>query len=148
SGEVQSGPADVYSLAKTLWALAAHRTYPLPGELRRDRENLRLSTHTSDPRAFMLEVLLERATADNPALRPTMREFADERKWWGDPAVPTEVDLSAYVEEVERLRQATTVVAEETPQHRWERLYNEALQRVSVELGGYLKKAVESAGLR
>jgi serine/threonine protein kinase len=34
SGEVQSGPADVYSLAKTLWALAASRRFPPPGELR------------------------------------------------------------------------------------------------------------------
>jgi len=46
-----SGPADVYSLGKTLSALAAGREHPPPGELRRDRPPLRISRYVEDPRA-------------------------------------------------------------------------------------------------
>jgi hypothetical protein len=148
SGEVQSGPADVYSLAKTLWALAAQRKYPPPGEFRRDRANLRLSTHVQDGRAAMLESLLERTTADEPAERPSMRQVAEELAWWEEPVVLVRADLASYVDEVMRLHEATALVAEETPQQRILRLYHEAGGRVAAELFTPLREAVESIGLQ
>jgi serine/threonine protein kinase len=148
SGDVQSGPADVYSLAKTLWAIAAGRRYPLPGELRRDRSNLRLSTHVHDRRALMLEPLLERATSDDWHVRPSMREVADELSWWAERQVAARSDLASYRGEAARLQEATTVVKQETEQERLGRLYGDALQKVHRDLFTYVKDALESAGLQ
>jgi len=96
----------------------------------------------------MLEALLEGATAHDPSKRPSMREFADELAWWGEPQVVTRPDLSGYREEIERLRQATTLVRQETDEERLERLYNEALNRVHEQLSTHLMDAMESVGLR
>lgn len=148
SGEVQSGPADVYSLAKTLWAIATRTRFPPQGELRRDRDSLRLSSHVQGREALMLEALLERATADNPSRRPSMREFAEELFWWGEPQVSARPDLASFREEVARLEEATTVIKQETEQERLGRLYNDALTKAYEKLFNYVKDALESAGLQ
>jgi serine/threonine protein kinase len=132
--------ADVYSLAKTLWAIAA-RSDPPPGQLRRDTSTLQHS------RAKLLEPLLERCTADNPRERPRLHELAEELSWWAEPTVSTQADLSRYAIEVQRLRNTTRVVKKETEQERLERLYNEAFQRVQLDLVGHLSGAMEQAGL-
>lgn len=74
----------------------------------------------------MLESLLERATADDPSVRPSMREVADELSWWGDSVVATRVDLSSYAEEVNRLRAANDRISQENHQQRLVQQYNEA----------------------
>jgi serine/threonine protein kinase len=69
--------ADVYSLNKSLWALAANRTYPLPGRQRADdRESL--AAITGDDRAASLDRMIEMATEHDPGRRPTMDEVASE----------------------------------------------------------------------
>ena len=51
-GEVlDSRPADVYSLGKTLYALAAHADFPPQGQLRYDSRRDSLTQWTDDPRA-------------------------------------------------------------------------------------------------
>ena len=80
--------ADVYSLAKTLWVLAAGQRYPFPGGL--DVPQLRLRAHVEHPRAYRLEPLLERATQFDPHDRPTLETFADELRAWLDEPAPTE----------------------------------------------------------
>lgn len=58
-------PADVYSLAKSIWALVAKRNYPLPGRQRSDdRESL--VALTSEDRAADLDRLIEAATDHDP----------------------------------------------------------------------------------
>jgi len=138
--------ADVYSLAKTLWSVAACRD-PLPGQLRRDTPTLQLSAHVEHSRAKLLEALLERCTADDPSERPRMREVAEELSWWAEPTVSTQADLSRYVAEVQRLRNATLVVKQETEQERLGRLYNADSQRVQLGLTHHLSRAMEQAGL-
>jgi serine/threonine protein kinase len=77
--------ADVYSLAKVLWALAAGERYPLPGQQRAgDRRSL--VAITDDPRAKTLDTLIERATEHEPERRPSMNEVAAELERW----LPTE----------------------------------------------------------
>jgi len=78
-------PADVYSLAKTLWVLATGQNYPLQGELRTDIPQARVSTYVRDERATILDLLLEQATRHNPADRPTMSAFAAELSAWLSP---------------------------------------------------------------
>jgi hypothetical protein len=138
--------ADVYSLAKTLWAIAAHSDPP-PGQLRRDTPMLQLSAHIEHSRAKLLEPLLERCTADAPRERPRLRELAEELSWWVEPTVSTQANLSGYATEVQRLRSATRVVKKETEQERLERLYNEAFQRVQLDLVGHFSGAMEQASL-
>jgi hypothetical protein len=138
--------ADVYSLAKTLWSVAACRD-PLPGQLRRDTPTLQLSAHVEHSRAKLLEPLLERCTADDPSERPRMREVAEELSWWAEPTVSIQADLSRYATEVQHLRSATRVVKKETEQERLERVYNEAIQRVVLQVSGYLAAAMEQANL-
>lgn len=139
--------ADVYSLAKTLWAIAAGRADPPPGELRRDRTELQLSSHVEDRRANLLESLLERCTSDNPSGRPALHEIVEELSWWTEPNVPVQSDLSHYAREVTRLRHATNVAKKETERERLENLYREAYDRVHSTLTTHLLAAIEQAGL-
>ncbi len=75
-------PADVYSLAKTLWVLASGQNYPIPGEIRLDNQSSRLSVFNADPRAFLLDRLIERSTRQEPTLRPSMEEMHQELRAW------------------------------------------------------------------
>lgn len=71
-------PADVYSLAKVLWATVAGLHFPLPGHLDPSIEVARLSTWRPGLRSTKLEGVLSGATHLNPAFRPTMQEFYRE----------------------------------------------------------------------
>ena len=82
-GHADGSRADVYSLAKTLWVLAAGQRFPATGgTLRRDEPAFRLSSVVADDRADQLERLLEDSTAHNSASRPTMRDFLGELNAW------------------------------------------------------------------
>jgi serine/threonine protein kinase len=80
-----SGKADVYSLAKTLWVVATAQKFPLPGEQRVDVPALTLSAYVKDNRCASLDRLLEAATRQEPSARPTMKTFANELEAWGYP---------------------------------------------------------------
>jgi hypothetical protein len=145
SGEL----ADVYSLAKTLWALAVGRPDPPPGQLRSDRPELRLSSRLEHPRARLLDPLLERCTADDPAARPRMRELADELRWWSDvSAVQVQLDLTGYAAEARRLHDANFMVRQESDRDRLVRLYNEAISKARSGLEPLLTDAMAQAGLQ
>jgi serine/threonine protein kinase len=70
--------ADVYSLAKTLWILMRGNELPPPGTHHHEIPALRPSTYVSHPRAVFLDRLMERATAHDPAARPSAAEMANE----------------------------------------------------------------------
>ena len=72
------GPADVYSLAKTLWVLLAAATLPLPGPHRPDDEAYALSMRLNHERAPELDRLIERATLHDPRRRITIGCFSRE----------------------------------------------------------------------
>lgn len=139
--------ADVYSLAKTLWVLAAGERYPPPGQLHRDRHELRLSSRVDDRRAALLDSLIEECTSHEPTARPTMADLAKELTLWSTPAsIQVHADLSAYADEVARLRDAH-LVRKETDQELRARLYNEALKRTHSDLTLPLTAAVKRSGL-
>jgi serine/threonine protein kinase len=81
----EGGPADVYSLAKTLWVLATGQTFPVPGEQRLDVAALGISSYCDSSRANILDVLLARATRHEPSSRPSMLAFAEELGAWLNP---------------------------------------------------------------
>jgi serine/threonine protein kinase len=74
--------ADVYSLGKTLWVLATEQRVPPPGELRADNIQLNIRAYRTDPRTHQLDLLIERATKHDLALRPRMTEYAAEMRAW------------------------------------------------------------------
>jgi serine/threonine protein kinase len=78
-------PADVYSLAKTLWVLAAGQKLPLPGHQPIAFINSTLSQSTGHSRATTLDLLIDKATRLDPSERPTMREVSDELHAWTHP---------------------------------------------------------------
>lgn len=74
----EGAPADVYSLAKTLWVLLTRGKFPPPGTHLRTVAALRPSSYVQHPRVAFLDRLIERATAHEPRERPTAAEFAAE----------------------------------------------------------------------
>ncbi len=76
------GPADVYSLAKTLWVLATGQNYPPQGQLRTEIDQIALRSYLTHPRTAMLDLLMEKATEYDPQSRPTMGQFANELQAW------------------------------------------------------------------
>ncbi len=88
-GNAAPGPVDVYELAKTLWVLAAGQGYPPQGELRPEYlPNLLRTLFDEETRAYKLDLLLEKATKQNPAERPTMEAFERELRAWLSPTKP------------------------------------------------------------
>jgi serine/threonine protein kinase len=77
-----SGPADVYSLGKTLWALGAGVNWPPIGHQPADTEGYRISDYRDHFKAHDLDRLVDRMTRLQPATRPTMAEVADDLAAW------------------------------------------------------------------
>ena len=63
-------PADIYSLAKTVWVLLSGQTYPPPGEQRASVEGLRISSYVDLECGSKLDDLLEECTRHDPNERP------------------------------------------------------------------------------
>ncbi len=95
AGDVLGGPADVYSLAKTLWTLASGKAHPPPGHLRMDTEELRFSHICTHQRALSLDHLIERSTTHSLTNRPTMESFASELSAWLTQPTKTDSPTSA-----------------------------------------------------
>lgn len=90
-----SGPADVYSLGKTLWVLATGQNWPPQGHQRADSTGFRISDLRSGPKLSELDGLVDRTTQIAPAARPTMAEVAEDLAAWRRLEVsPISVDLS------------------------------------------------------
>ena len=95
-------PADVYSLAKTLWILATGQTFAPPGYQPAGSPGFRISDYVVHDRAASLDALIDRATRFQPEERPTMKELHSELMAWtagpSEPRAPG--DLSAVVRHV------------------------------------------------
>jgi len=111
----ESGPADVYSLAKALWVLATGQNYPLPGYLLREFPQCQVSSYIADERAYIIETLIEKATHPDPKERPSMKDVAEELSAWleSPDSSPEAVDFSALQGKIspviERLKRRKTL---------------------------------------
>jgi serine/threonine protein kinase len=139
---IPAGPADVYSLAKTLWVLASGQHYPLQGEQRVDSPALRLSTYCRHEYAHILDILMERSTSFEPASRPTMKQFSKELSEWlkvGLFSAPESIDLSALAKECQGVFEAG-IIAERNQKRlilEAESIlvsFNHTLERMSTEM--------------
>lgn len=89
--KAEGPPADVYSLGKTLWALAAGLPIAPIGEHRPELPGKRLGEFgVSHPRAFKLDRLIEQLTRELPEERPPMERVAQELKAWAAAPTPRE----------------------------------------------------------
>ncbi len=80
-------PADVFSLAKTLWVLCVPgQDYPPSGQQRIEAAPSTIGHWVILPQVDQLDLLIERATALDAASRPTMAQFAAELTAWLDPS--------------------------------------------------------------
>lgn len=103
------GPADVYSLAKTLWVLAADQRWPPQGEQQATNRHYSIGNHRPHPLSGHLDELIERCTRHQPSSRPPMREFADDLEAWLrlDVQTPPEaLDLSAKWRELREVAES------------------------------------------
>jgi serine/threonine protein kinase len=112
------GPADVYSLAKTLWVIATEATYPPPGEQRVDITSISLRGYfAGDRRADALDALIEACTRIDPRERPSMAGVSAELaailnpKQWSPMQPENLSDIRARMDLVQRpaLDRANTV---------------------------------------
>lgn len=81
-GRADGLPADVYSLAKTMWVLATTETWPPPGEIRRDIKELNLADYTPHPMAQDLDEIIEACTKHTPEARLTMFQLFEALITW------------------------------------------------------------------
>lgn len=107
--DAASQPADVFSLAKTLWALASGQAYPLPGEYRLEDPAYQLASYVAGERTAQLDRLIERCTRVDPARRPTLDEVAAELEAWLLPATRQQMteDPTTVAERIRLLSEPT-----------------------------------------
>lgn len=81
-GEADAFAADVYSLAKTLWALACDGNIPPPGHQPASAAPHRIADYRPHPKAALLDELVDRATLRDPGSRPSMEDLAADIEVW------------------------------------------------------------------
>src|SRR5262245_55031106 len=78
-----------------------------------------------------------------------MQEFAEELAWWSDvSSVDVQTDLSAYAEDVERLRAANVVAKVESKEQELNRLWDESLGRIYTPISIAVNNPLLQAGLQ
>jgi hypothetical protein len=109
--------ADVYSLGKTLWAVACDMDNPPPGTQPATAAPHRIADYRPHPNAHLLDELVERATSFDPASRPEMADVAAELSTWcslpvdqrardmTDAAAAVRARLGTAISETERIEQ-------------------------------------------
>ncbi len=100
-----AAPADVYSLAKSLWVLATGQHYPLPGQHDPSESMCALASYLQHDRAALLDLLLHHATFLDPQRRPSMSDLAAELQAWLSKPPPAgrpeeSLDLAARIRPV------------------------------------------------
>lgn len=138
-------PADVWSLAKTLWVLATGQNFPPPHPQPANDPSDSLAAQINHPHVRYLDNLIERATSKDPAMRPTMQEFAIElRSWLSAASSPNPAhDVSEVTSQIRLLSGSYY-----DTQSRIVRCREEAIlltQRVQEELMGLYSQMKESA---
>lgn len=113
-------PADVFSLAKTLWVLATGQRFPLPGAYDAHHPAFRIDSYVAAARTQPLDRLIASATSVTPGDRPSMAQFVAELTAWLHPPERPEtsltLDIGGHVLELARRRAVND--AERGRQHR------------------------------
>lgn len=138
--------ADVYSLAKTLWALACGVDNPPPGNQPSSAAPHRIADYRTHPSAPLLDELVDRATLLDPVGRPSMSELAADLVAWASirpgPAAFDMAEAAAAVRTALNPEIANTERIE-----RWKEAAFGAVRRFD-ELAAPLNETIKSADPR
>ena len=104
-------PADVWSLAKTMWVLATGQNFPPPYPQAAGDPKDSLAVLTSHHRAFQLDNVIERATLKEPDKRLTMSQFASELRTWLTSGISAEVSPEVS-DTIRRIRERAPMLFE------------------------------------
>lgn len=134
--------ADVYSLGKTLWCLAAGLRTPPPGEHRRDLEWKRLSTWgVAHPRAFYLDQLIEQTSVEVPGDRPPMTMVARTLAEWAKK--PPEATPDSPLDVVDLTNEIADVLGADRRRREKDMRRNEQVEEVVAGLAAGIAGFVE-----
>lgn len=127
--------ADVFSLAKTLWALARGQKFAIPGPHDPTDLNATIALYRPAPSSRALDLVITRATEAVPEKRPTMAGFAEELEGWLTLATPGAgvPDLTAITAQIRE--QLEPAVAEESSREELIGFARGAVARTREELG-------------
>ncbi|MBA3326713.1 MAG: protein kinase, partial [Solirubrobacterales bacterium] len=133
-------PADVFSLAKTLWVLCVPgQDYPPSGQQRIEVAPATIGHWVGLPYVEQLDLLIERATALDPASRPTMAHFAAElTAWLNPPRERRAADLSVAAARIGALSEAGLRVKQLRDRRR--ELFTAAVAQIEQHLAGLVEK--------
>ncbi len=99
------GPADVYSLSKTLWVLATGQRFPQPGVYVSSHPAFQLASYVLERGLRTLDRLIEAATTVSPEERPSMKQVVSELSAWLHPPAAQQVglrlDIAQFAAELE-----------------------------------------------
>ncbi len=116
-------PADVYSLGKTLWALATGVRWPPNGHQPAESPGYNIRDQRPHARAAVLDRLVDAMTLLDPAERPSMAQIATDLGQWSQLADdPVEFDVTDM-----RLRIREALASELETQDRQEREREQAV---------------------
>ena len=92
-----SGPADVFSLGKTLWVLATGNRWPPDGHQPAATPNLSVRDLREHPKAELLDRLIDSMTRLDPAARPAMKQVGQDLRAWLELSVERRAfDVAAH----------------------------------------------------
>lgn len=127
-------PADVYSLAKTLWVLATDQNFPPEGHQSASTTGYGIADFRSHRHAAQLDALIDSMTLLAPAGRPSMERVAlDLRSWLRLGIERPGLDLDDIRAKVRSRLQPE--LAELDMRSRWERQAEEAAVRIRALIG-------------
>ncbi len=152
-GVTDARPADVYSLAKVLWTLGTKQNFPLPGWQAETAVSVRLSANVAQPRARLLDPLIDQATRIDPAERPKMAEFARELAAWLEFPPAQSISVASPTDSAAAaIQRAVALAAEQAESRRqidalaaqWERGQKQRIAEVLRPLAEECKRGLES----
>ncbi len=112
-----SFPADVYSLAKTLWALTTGQRFPPLGHQEAGVRDYAVAELRPHPHADALDRLIDIATLLQPEKRPTMEQFAADLEAWMKLANEgTDLDISGLGSQI-RAKMKNQLEQEDIEEH-------------------------------
>jgi serine/threonine protein kinase len=129
--DVEYGPADVWSLAKSLWAVLANRTFPPPGA-HTNSPDFDLRIRTNHPHLAEINNLMNRCTKLTPSLRPSMAQVAAELRDYTEPPIEVQgsgTNVSALQQRIATLIQPDVEIAREAQER------EHTIQLNSLEVG-------------
>lgn len=143
--EADGRPADVFSIAKTIWVLATGQRFALPGAYDLNHEAFQIGTYLpAAENTAPLDKLIASATAFSPENRPTMSQVRAELHAWLSPSkeqnLAIKFDTSKFNAHIDRNQRSMDIEASREAQRQAQ--LASAAQRVRESLSLFTEDVV------